>query len=87
MHITVTRTGGFGGLKVERSVDTDGRPDAAEWEELVRTAGLDAVPASRPQPDRFTYRVDVDGRTVTVGEHDLTGPLHTLVQRVLAADR
>ena len=83
MQITVTRTGGFGGLKVERSVDTDRRPDAAEWEELVRTAGLAAVPASRPQPDRFTYRVDVDGRTVTVGEPDLTGPLHTLVHRVL----
>jgi hypothetical protein len=87
MHITVTRTGGFAGLRTERSVDTDGRPDAAEWEELVRTAGLDAAPASPPQPDRFTYRIDVDGRTVTVAEQDLTGPLHTLVQRVLAADR
>jgi hypothetical protein len=87
MNITVTRTGGFGGLKVERSVDTDGRADAAEWEELVKTAGFDALPASPPQPDRFTYRIDVDGRTVTVGERDLTGPLHTLVQRVLSADR
>ncbi|HEV7756415.1 MAG TPA: protealysin inhibitor emfourin [Mycobacteriales bacterium] len=87
MRITVTRTGGFGGLRVERSVDTSGRPDAAEWEELVRTAGLDSVPASPPQPDRFGYVIDVDGRRVTVGEPDLTGPLHTLVQRVLSSDR
>jgi hypothetical protein len=83
MQITVTRTGGFGGLRLERSVDTDGRPDAAGWEELVRAAQLDAVPASPPQPDRFSYVIDVDGHDVTVGEDDLTGPLHTLVERVL----
>jgi hypothetical protein len=86
VHITVTRSGGFGGLRVERSIDTEGRPDAAEFEELVRTARLDHVRESPPQPDRFTYRIDVDGHTVTAGESDLTGPLHTLVRRVLAAD-
>ncbi|HEV7825968.1 MAG TPA: protealysin inhibitor emfourin [Mycobacteriales bacterium] len=87
MRITVTRSGGFAGLRLERSVDTTGRADAPEWEELVRTARLDSVPAASRapgQPDRYTYRVDVDGREVTVPEQSLTGPLHTLVQKVLA---
>ncbi|HEY0487781.1 MAG TPA: protealysin inhibitor emfourin [Mycobacteriales bacterium] len=85
MHITVTRSGGLAGLRLERSVDTAGRPDAAEFEELVRSARLGAVgPAKTGQPDRYSYRVDVDGHTVTLGEDDLSGPLHTLVERVLA---
>jgi hypothetical protein len=84
MHITVTRTGGFAGLRLERSVDTAQRSDAPEWEELVRTANLASVPRpSKAQPDRFTYQVNVDGRAVTVAEPDLNGPLHTLVERVL----
>jgi hypothetical protein len=83
MQITVRRTGGFAGLRLERSVDTSTRDDAGELEELVKTAQLDAVPQTPPQPDRFTYEVDVDGRQVTVAEPNLTGPLHTLVQRVL----
>jgi hypothetical protein len=93
MRVTVTRTGGFGGLRLQRSVDTSGRPDAAEWEELVRTSGVTSGSAPLPgrgsgagQPDRFTYKIDVDGREVTVAEHELTGPLHTLVQRVLAQE-
>jgi hypothetical protein len=83
MRITVTRTGGFAGLRLERSVDTAERPDARELEELVASAQLDALPETPPQPDRFTYRIDVDGREVTVAEPDLTGPMHTLVERVL----
>jgi hypothetical protein len=83
MRITVTRTGGFAGLRQERSVDTSTRDDAKELEELVRTARLDAVPASPPQPDRYVYKVDVDGKEVTVAEPDLDGPLHTLVKKVL----
>jgi hypothetical protein len=83
MRITVRRTGGFAGLRLERSVDTAERDDARELEELVQTAKLDAVPQTPPQPDRFTYEVDIDGRRVTIAEPNLTGPLHTLVQRVL----
>jgi hypothetical protein len=83
MRITVTRTGGFAGTRVQRSVDTAEREDASELEELVKSARLDAVPKSAGQPDRFTYEVDIDGRKVTIAEPDLNGPLHTLVQRVL----
>jgi hypothetical protein len=83
MRITVKRTGGFAGVSLERTVDTSESPDARELEELVRSARLDAVPERSGQPDRFTYEIDVDGRRVRVGEPDLDGPLHTLVQRVL----
>jgi hypothetical protein len=83
MHITVTRTGGFAGLRMQRSVDTAERSDAPEWEKLVRSARFDLAPQRNGRPDRFTYQVDVDGRSVTVGEPDLDGPLHTLVERVL----
>jgi hypothetical protein len=87
VRITVTRTGGFAGLRLQRTVDTDDRADAPEWEELVRAARLDSVPAASRaagQPDRFTYRVEAEGSEVTVAEPDLTGPLHTLVRKVLA---
>ena len=83
MRIAVTRTGGFAGLRQERSVDTSKREDAPEWEELVRTAQLDSLPKSPGKPDRYVYHVDVDGRQVTVAEPDLNGPLHTLVRKVL----
>jgi hypothetical protein len=83
MRITVTRTGGFAGTRLSRSVDTAGRADASELEELVKSARLDAVPEPTGSPDRFTYELDVDGKRIKVAEPDLNGPLHTLVQRVL----
>ncbi|MQA98511.1 MAG: hypothetical protein GEV11_29410 [Streptosporangiales bacterium] len=84
MNITVTRSGGLGGLIRRASVDTGGRGDAAAWQELVRRARLDAAPAYRPAPDRYVYDIEVDGRSYRVGEADLGGPMAELVDRVLA---
>ncbi len=38
---------------------------------------------TRPQPDRFVYTFDVDGRQVVVGEQDLTDDLGRLARLLL----
>lgn len=38
MRIQVSRTGGFAGIARHGEIDTTGRADAAEWEDLARSA-------------------------------------------------
>lgn len=90
MKISVTRSGGFAGITRRAEVDTDGRPDADDWHRMVARAGLDDPadltdrgPAGRP--DRYVYRIEVDGRTAQVGEADLDEPTRALVDSVLAS--
>ncbi|MEU4728780.1 protealysin inhibitor emfourin [Streptomyces sp. NPDC023588] len=85
MRIQVERTGGFAGIERRAEVDTSGMPDEEEWRDL---AGL----ALRPGPpghaadrvrDGFSYRITVDGRTVSCHEPDLSDAQRTLISRVL----
>lgn len=87
MKISVFRSGGFAGLVRHAEIDTSERDDAQEWHDLVRRADLSAHEESAGKPDRYTYRVDVDGRTTKIGEADLDEPTRLLVNRVLAAGR
>lgn len=84
MKISVTRSGGFAGITRRAEVDTDGRPDADHWHRMVARADLsDRGPGGGP--DRFVYRIEVDGRTAQVGEADLDEPTRALVDSVLAS--
>jgi len=83
MRISVTRSGGFAGITRRAEVDTDERPDADDWKRLVDRADL--RDRGRPAPDRFVYRIDVDGRTAHVGEADLDEPTRALIDRVFAS--
>lgn len=84
MKISVTRSGGFAGITRRAEVDTEGRPDADDWHRMVDQADLtDRGPEGRP--DRYVYRIEVDGRTAQVGEADLDEPTRALVDSVLAS--
>ncbi|MCW2883774.1 MAG: hypothetical protein QOE54_3649 [Streptosporangiaceae bacterium] len=81
MKVTVVRTGGFAGIERRGEADTASDPVLRG---LVARVDLGAVPQPGRVPDQFVYEIDVDGRTVVVGENQLTGPLRELVHHVLA---
>ena len=78
MHIDFKRSGGFAGMRLACSLDTDELPDeqAAELHRLVGEASFFELPKElaleQPQPDRFEYQVKVDAgkqqHAVTVSE-------------------
>ncbi|MFH7600547.1 protealysin inhibitor emfourin [Streptomyces racemochromogenes] len=86
MKIEVVRTGGFAGIERRAEVDTSGRPDEQEWAAL-------ALLALRPDPraaegpggvrDGFSYRITVDGRTVSCHDPHLSDAQRSLITRVL----
>ncbi|QNP72815.1 hypothetical protein IAG44_27550 [Streptomyces roseirectus] len=84
MRIQVRRTGGFAGIERHASIDTTGRPDAAEWQALaeVAVAGARTV---RPVgvPDGFSYQITVDGKTVYAADPRLTDEQRRLISWVL----
>ncbi|HEY8982362.1 MAG TPA: protealysin inhibitor emfourin [Streptomyces sp.] len=84
MRIQVRRTGGFAGIERQACLDTTGRPDAAEWEELARQA-LTGARTAPPVgvPDGFSYEITVDGTTVYAADPQLSEEQRALVSRVL----
>ena len=74
MKIAVSRSGGIGGVRVSRSVDTERlEPDEARaLEELVSASQFFELPpvlrGTSPRPDRYEYRLEVElgGRTHAV---------------------
>lgn len=86
MKISVTRSGGFAGLTRHAEVDTEGRPDADALHALVDRADLGGREPSTGRPDRYTYRISVDGRTAHVGEEDLDDPTRELIDRVFRSE-
>ncbi|WP_326690459.1 MULTISPECIES: protealysin inhibitor emfourin [unclassified Streptomyces] len=87
MRITVTRTGGFGGLTRRATLDTTGHPDAPEIAALVRDAlreGLGEPPMG--VPDGFHYEIKVDdstGSTAYCADPKLTESQREVVRKVL----
>jgi len=82
MRVVVTRIE-LDGIMQRRVVDTAGRSDAGQWEELTARA-LAVRPPYRPVPGSPVYHLRVDEGAVLVAEHDLFGPLSDLVTAVLA---
>ncbi|RLL66721.1 protealysin inhibitor emfourin [Streptomyces sp. Z26] len=84
MRITVTRTGGFGGLVRRATLDTQDRPDADQLAALARDV-LAGAPAERPVgvPDGFHYEIECDGVTAYCADPRLTEGQRTLITRVL----
>ncbi len=83
MRVKVVRSGGFAGI--ERRAEADTAEDPA-LEALVSRSELESLPPLREERranDGFVYEIDLDGRTVTVGESQLTGPLRELVGHLL----
>ncbi|MEW2138594.1 protealysin inhibitor emfourin [Streptomyces sp. NPDC005409] len=85
MRIQVERTGGFAGIERRAKVDTSGMPDEEEWRALAHLALRPGPPghtADRVR-DGFSYRITVDGRTVSCHEPDLSDAQRALISRVL----
>lgn len=88
MKISVVRSGGFAGIRREWALQVDDRDDRDEWLQLVAILPWDSRgrPVAAPiQPDRFSYRIRVSRRRITLPESELTGPWRQLVERVRIA--
>jgi hypothetical protein len=82
MRVVMTQIGSDGAMN-RRMVDTAGRGDAVQWEELVARALAVPLPY-RSAPGGAIYHLRGDDFEVMVAGHDLTGPLLDLVTAVLA---
>lgn len=93
MKIYFVRTGGFGGLRLQTTVDTDALPPAhaSEILELMRTAGvLDSQPAAprgQTLPDQFEYHLSVESHTwgirdLVLVESDITEDMKPLLDHL-----
>lgn len=80
MKVTVVRSGGFAGIERRGESDTASDPVLRG---LIARVDLASVPPPGRIPDQFVYDIDIDGRTATVGESQLSGPLRELVHHVL----
>lgn len=97
MRIHFERTGGFAGMRMTATVDTESlSPDEArDWREMVDAAGFFDLPATittpTPGADRFQYKltVEAEGRrhTVEMGEAAAPEALQPLLQRLTAVAR
>lgn len=89
-RLRVTRHGGFAGVARSGELDTAAVGDGAELDAILEWCDLPSLaPASgcsRPEPDRFSYTIEVDGSPTVIREQDLPAKLRSLVDRVLDAD-
>ena len=85
-RVRVRRTGGFIGRPVESALElADDDPRAAEVAALLDRVDPAGVRRTPQQPDRFSYEFDLDGRSVSVREQDLTDDLRRIADLVLGA--
>jgi hypothetical protein len=85
MRITVTRTGGFGGLTRRATIDTSDRPDAAELASLAHSALAEGQGDQPPAgvPDGFHYEIEADGATGFAADPKVGQAQSELIKRVL----
>ncbi|MEU8436609.1 protealysin inhibitor emfourin [Streptomyces sp. NPDC029216] len=76
MLITVTRSGGFAGGEEERELDTAGRLDASQWEDLAHRAVASTA-------DGYHYRITVDDRAIDLQDPYLSADQRQLIRGVL----
>ncbi|MBA0049900.1 hypothetical protein E0L36_03000 [Streptomyces sp. AJS327] len=84
MRITVTRTGGFGGLTRRATLETTGREDADELSGLAQRA-LTEGHGERPLgvPDGFHYEIEAEGSTGYCADPRLSEAQQRLISTVL----
>src|SRR3954452_2035561 len=81
--VTVTRSGGFAGIRQTGELTLGEDPRTLEVQSLLDRIDLDAVMPTEPQPDRFVYTFNLGGQEVVVGEQDLTPDLNELATFLL----
>jgi hypothetical protein len=81
--VSVTRSGGFAGIRVTGEIVLGDDPRTPEVETLLMHIDLRAVAPHQPRPDRFVYTFNLRGQEAVVGEPDLTPELQRLAMLVL----
>jgi hypothetical protein len=86
--VTVTRSGGFAGMRAEHTVDleTVDTQQAEAWRRLLADDVLRLLPrAERPRPDGYVYRLvcEADDLDVTLPEHKLPAEHRALLDQTL----
>jgi hypothetical protein len=92
--VTVTRTGGFAGLRRTWHAQPD-TSDAPHWIALIDGCPWDAAAPDRPIPpsgaDRFQWRVDAkcgdSARAAALADPEVEGPWRELIDAVRGAQR
>lgn len=97
MRVSFERTGGFAGMRVTATIDSEALPPDEEHKlrHMVETTDFFQLPATLPAPahgaDRFVYRLTVEsgGRRHTVEASDAAVPssLRPLLEWLIAAAR
>ncbi len=96
MRIDYERSGGFAGMRITTTVDTQSLPadQGKEMAQLVASSGFFNIPSTPPPAggaDMYTYKVTVtDGgqtHTVTVKDGSIPPALQPLLQRLTAMAR
>jgi hypothetical protein len=97
VRIDFERSGGFGGMVMRATVDSDALPpdDAGRLHELVQQSKFFTLPTriggAASGADRFEYRVTIDGpggrHEVTVGDSAVTSSLRPLLDWLTDAAR
>ncbi len=90
--MTVTRTGGFAGLRRTWHAQPD-TADAPQWIALIDGCPWDAADPTRAVPptgaDRFVWHVDArcgdDAREAALADPDVRGPWRELIDAVRSA--
>ncbi len=90
MRISLERSGGFAGIRLTTTVDTDSLADdeARTLQQLVESSDFFHLPATlmpqKPQPDRFQYTLTVEtddkSHTVTAAETALPAKARPLFE-------
>jgi hypothetical protein len=86
MKVSVTRSGGFAGLRRTWAVTVDEQPDRDAWDELLGRLPWGERVSGAPQPDRYVYEIRCSGNRATLPEQQLTGVWRELVNRVRDAE-
>lgn len=82
LTISITRTGGFAGVRRSWLLEVENEPEVQEWCDIVDACPWDDRPRPTAGADRYLYRIAADGREATVPEAQLVGPWRELVNRV-----
>lgn len=85
MRVTVSRSGGFAGIRLTWQIQLDDRPDASEWLALIAELPWNELTAVAPEPDRYVYSIRCAQNAATLSEPQLNGPWRELVTRVQQA--
>jgi hypothetical protein len=86
MRVVLTRSGGFAGRTVRRTIDTSRLPSAAQHEiENLVAAARKQPPPRDPSPDCFQYEIQIDDERYDVS--DGPGAWRILIETLMTLDQ